>query len=109
MARGKDQVLAGTLVDETTVVSLEQVSVFCSVRRERIVALVEEGVLQPVTRRRSPQVDQWRFAGDSLKRAAKAIRLQRELDIDVSAIGLVLDLLDEIENLRGRLRLTALD
>ena len=43
MARGKDQVLAGTLVDETTEVSLEQVSVFCSVRRERIVALVRGG------------------------------------------------------------------
>jgi chaperone modulatory protein CbpM len=109
MARRRDLVLTGTLVDETTVVTLEQVSVFCSVGRERILALVEEGVLQPVARRRSRRADEWRFAGNSLKRAAKAIRLQRELDVDVSTIGLVLDLLDEIEALRGRLRLAASD
>jgi chaperone modulatory protein CbpM len=109
MARRKELVLAGTLVDETIEVTLEQVSIFCSAGREQIVALVEEGVLQPVARRRSRRADEWRFAGNSLKRAARAIRLQRELDVDVSAIGLVLDLLDEIERLRGRQRLTAPD
>ena len=102
--RPKEQVLAGTIVDETTEISIEQLSIFCSVRRERIVSLVEEGVLEPLERRRSRRADEWRFAGDSLKRAARAIRLQRELDIDISALGLVLDLLEEIEALRRRLR-----
>ena len=107
--RPRDQILAGTIVDETTQVSIEQLSVFCSVRRDRIVSLVEEGVLEPVARRRSRRTDEWRFAGDSLKRAARAIRLQRELDIDISALGLVLDLLEEIEALRVRLRTGGLD
>jgi chaperone modulatory protein CbpM len=102
--RPKDQLLAGTIVDETTEISIEQLSVFCSVRRERIVSLVDEGVLEPVARRRSRRPNEWRFAGDSLKRAARAIRLQRELDIDMSALGLVLDLLEEIEALRRRVR-----
>lgn len=102
--RPKEQVLAGTIVDETTEISIEQLSIFCSVRRERIVSLVEEGVLEPLARRHSRRADEWRFAGDSLKRAARAIRLQRELDIDISALGLVLDLLEEIEALRRRLR-----
>lgn len=102
--RPKDQLLAGTIVDETTEISIEQLSIFCSVRRERIVSLVEEGVLEPVARRRSRRANEWRFAGDSLKRAARAIRLQRELDIDISALGLVLDLLEEIETLRRRIR-----
>ncbi len=107
--RPRDQVLAGTIVDETTEVSIEQLSIFCSVRRERIVSLVEEGVLEPLARRRSRRADEWRFAGDSLKRAARAIRLQRELDIDMSALGLVLDLLEEIEALRTRLRTGGID
>ena len=102
--RPKDQLLAGTIVDEATEISIEQLSIFCSVRRERIVSLVEEGVLEPVARRRSRRANEWRFAGDSLKRAARAIRLQRELDIDISALGLVLDLLEEIETLRRRVR-----
>ena len=107
--RPKDQLLAGTIVDETTEISIEQLSVFCSVRRERIVSLVEEGVLEPVARRRSRRANEWRFAGNSLKRAARAIRLQRELDIDISALGLVLDLLEEIEALRRRVRTGGID
>ena len=102
--RPKDQLLAGTIVDETTEISIDQLSIFCSVRRERIVSLVEEGVLEPVARRRSRRANEWRFAGNSLKRAARAIRLQRELDIDITALGLVLDLLEEIEALRRRVR-----
>lgn len=107
--RPKDQLLAGTIVDETTEISIDQLSIFCSVRRERIVSLVEEGVLEPVARRRSRRADEWRFAGGSLKRAARAIRLQRELDIDISALGLVLDLLEKIEALRARLRTGGID
>jgi chaperone modulatory protein CbpM len=97
------RILAGTLIDETTEVSVEQLSIFCSVRRERIVALVQEGVLEPVLKRRSRRADDWRFASESLKRAARAIRLQRELEIDISALGLVLDLLEQIEALRSRI------
>ena len=104
----RTQILAGTLIDEATQISVEQLSVFCSVRRERIVALVQEGVLEPVLKRRSPRADDWRFAGESLKRAARALRLQRELEIDISALGLVLDLLEEIETLRSRIGSSAL-
>ena len=104
----RTQILAGTRIDEATQISVEQLSVFCSVRRERIVALVQEGVLEPVLKRRSPRADDWRFAGESLKRAARALRLQRELEIDITALGLVLDLLEEIETLRSRIGSSAL-
>jgi len=52
-------VLAGTIIDEQTEVTLDDLSVFCSVRRERIVALVEEGVIEP----KSGGSKEWRFAG----------------------------------------------
>jgi chaperone modulatory protein CbpM len=109
--RGSDrtQILAGTLIGEETHVSVEQLSIFCSVRRERIVALVQEGVLEPVVKRRSRRADDWVFAGESLKRAARAIRLQRELEIDISALGLVLDLVEQIEALRSRIGASAFD
>jgi chaperone modulatory protein CbpM len=100
----KDQegyVLAGSLIDEQTEVTLDEVTLFCSVRREQIVALVEEGVLEP----KGGESGEWRFAGHSLRRAAKAIRLQRDLEINLSAVALVLDLLDQIESLRAQLPL----
>lgn len=98
----KDQeeyVLAGTVIDERTEVTLDDLSLFCSVRREQIVALVEEGVLEP----KGGESGEWHFAGQSLRRAAKAIRLQHDLEIDLAAVALVLDLLDQIESLRAQL------
>ncbi len=99
MAKRENPVLAASLVDETSEVTLEELSIICSVRRERIIALVEEGVLEP----RGRVVEEWRFAAASRVRAAKALRLQRDLEIHDSALALVLDLLDRIEALQARL------
>jgi chaperone modulatory protein CbpM len=97
------EALAGLLIDEHTEMTLDELMLFCSVRRETIVALVQEGILEP----KGENTTQWRFGGDSLRRAAKAVRLQRDLDIDVPAAALVLDLLEEIENLRMQLQALA--
>ena len=100
MATDRDQaVLAGIVIDEQSEVTLDELSFFCSVRREQIVALVEEGVIEPLGGGRA----ELRFAGSSLRRAAKAIRLQQDLELDLVAIGLVLDLLEQIEALRAQL------
>ena len=93
-------VLTGTVIDERTEVTLDDISLFCSVRREQIVALVEEGVLEP----KSDDSKEWRFAGHSLRRAAKALRLQQDLEIDLAAVALVLDLLEQIDTLRAQLQ-----
>ena len=46
----------------------------------------------------------WRFTGVSVKRAIKATKLQRDLDLNLPGVALALDLIDEIERLRERLR-----
>lgn len=92
-------VLTGTLLEEQMEVTLEEVGRFCAVRREGIISLVEEGILEP----RGSAPDQWRFAAQHLRRAARALRLQRDLEINLAAVGLVLDLLEEVEQLRAEL------
>ncbi len=92
--------LSGTVIDERTEVTLDEISLFCAVRREEIVTLVEEGVIEA----RGERIEQWRFQGPALRRAAKALRLQRELEVGPEALGLILDLMDEIDRLRARLR-----
>ena len=72
----------------------------CGADATHVVALVEEGVLEPA----GGQVDQWTFSGPALKRARTALRLLNDLELGVSGTALVLDLLDEIESLRSRLR-----
>jgi chaperone modulatory protein CbpM len=62
--------------------------------------LVDIGVLEPQGR----EPARWQFGGASLQRARRALRLQRDLDIDLAGAALALQLLDEIESLRSRLR-----
>jgi chaperone modulatory protein CbpM len=100
MTKERDEsVLAGIVIDERSEVTLDQLSFFCAVRREQIVELVDEGVLEPL----GGTASQLRFAGNSLRRAAKAIRLQQDLELDLTALALVLDLLERIESLRAQL------
>ena len=62
--------------------------------------LVDEGLLQP--NGRSP--DDWEFSGQSLPRARQALRLARDLGLSLSGAAIVMDLLAEIESLRGSVR-----
>jgi chaperone modulatory protein CbpM len=88
------------IVEEQTRLSLDDLCRACSVHAERIVELVDAGVLEPKGR----EPTHWIFIGDSLRRARKALRLQRDLGIDLAGAALVLELPDEIAALRARLR-----
>ena len=73
----------------------------CNVDADWVIELVEHGVVEPVGVDRT----QWRFASISVVRVAKAKRLQRDLSINPPGVALALDLLDQIDDLRARLRL----
>jgi len=94
-----DKILNGLLLDETTVLSLDEVCQACSSSNEWVIELVKEGVLEP----RGQLQTQWQFSARCLQKAYAAMRLQRDLDINLSGIALALDLLDEIDNLKSRL------
>ena len=63
-------------------------------------ALVGEGLLPPT----GQEPDGWRFGGDALPRARTALRLVRDLELELPAVALVMDLIAEIEHLRSLLR-----
>lgn len=96
----KQKIVSGILLDEQTELSLSDLCHACSISAEWIIELVEEGALEPI----GYQQTQWRFLGNSLQRARTAIRLQRDLGINLAGVALALDLLDEIETLQARLR-----
>ena len=94
------KILSGTLLDEQVFLSLTEISLACSTRTEWIVELVEEGILDPSGKDR----DHWKFPGSNLSRAHAARRLQRDLEINLAGVALVLDLMEEMGSLRNRLR-----
>ena len=91
--------ITGIVLDEQVYYTLGDVCRVCESQAEWVVALVEQGILHPTGDKR--QV--WQFPGSSLHVAMKARRLQRDLDLNLSGVALVLDLLEEIESLRSRL------
>ena len=96
----EDKTLTGVLLDEQVYLSLQEICEACSCRREWIIELVEYGVLEPLEAQR----DEWRFTGSSLVTARTATRLQRDLGVNVAGVALAVDLLEEIQALRGQRR-----
>ena len=47
---------------------------------------------------------EWRFHGTEVRRARIALRLERDLGINVAGVALVLELLEELEQLRRERR-----
>jgi chaperone modulatory protein CbpM len=91
--------LSGIILEEQTELTLADISRSCSVHAEYIIELVEEGVLAP--QGREPVL--WRFTGDQIQRVTVALRLQRDLGINLAGVALVLQLLGDIERLQARL------
>ena len=93
----KTELLTGIVLDEQVELSLSDLCRACSHHAEWIVQLVEEGILEPAGHNPA----QWRFSGTSLQKAHIAMRLQRDLEINLAGVALALDLMDEIESLRA--------
>ncbi len=100
MAEPSRTVVHGVIVEEELRFTLVELSRACRVDAARVAALVDEGVLQP----EGGSPDEWRFSGQSLRRARAALRLGHDLELGTAGTALVLDLLDEIERLEARLR-----
>ena len=92
-------VVDSVVVEEEIRFTLADLSRACQADGVRLMALVEEGVLQPA----GSGPDDWLFGGPSLRRARAALRLSRDLDLNANGTAVVLDLLDEIARLRSKL------
>ncbi|MCW7537948.1 MerR family transcriptional regulator [Aquabacterium sp. A7-Y] len=89
----------GILVEEQIELSIDELGRACRCSGDWIVTLVREGVLEPA----DLHGGEWRFGGSALKRARRATRLLRDLELDVTGLALALDLLDRIDTLQQRL------
>lgn len=92
--------IEGILLDETFSVSFAELRGLCGANGRLVKLMVTEGLLRPQGR----HPDEWRFSGMEIRRARRAMRLRRDLDLNLAGVALALDLLDELESLRKRLR-----
>jgi len=94
------QAVAGEIVDETIEYGLKDVCEVCGVHAERVVEMVEAGIIEA----RGDKPAAWRFSAVTVLRSRKALRLQRDLEINIPGLAVTLDLLDEVESLRDQVK-----
>lgn len=92
-------VVSAELVDTATFCTVDDLCLACNVDANWIAELVEHGVIEPIGEVSSD----WRFTSLTIVRIAKAKRLERDLNLNPPGLAVVLDLLDEIDDLRAQL------
>ncbi len=99
MTQIKTTWIEGSIVEDEMHMSIVEISQATRAPEELIMSWVSEGVLSPA----GSSPEDWRFSGDSLKRAKTAAHLTHDLELNTPGVALALDLLDEITRLRNQL------
>lgn len=88
------------LLDQSKL-TVDELTVCCGVGRDWVIEHVQAGVLL-----KDPEQDPgaWTFSSADLVRAQRLLRLERDFDANPELAGLVADLVDELNSMRGRLR-----
>lgn len=91
---------SGVILPDTQV-NLIDLCATANIGADYIIELIEYRVINPI----SGEVPQeWQFSVNALSIVSKAARLHRDLDIDWADIALVLNLLEEIDQLKNENR-----
>jgi chaperone modulatory protein CbpM len=94
-----DDILIGSLMEDTWL-TLEQVAAACPVEPAWLLRHLEEGLFPHA----ESVAGVWRFSGPALLRARRMRQLERDFEAVPELAALVADLLEEVDDLRGRLR-----
>lgn len=96
MGKSPSSEVRGVVLDHRMRITFEELCLACGASRELVIEMVHEGVIEPTGDSR----EEWRFHGEALVRARRAIRLVRDLRLNWPGAALALDLLDEIERMK---------
>ncbi len=96
----ESEILSGTVLDEHFRLTLVEVCRICEVSTEKVVELVNEGVIEV----EGSEPSDWRLDAAAFERLRIALRLERDLGVNFAGAALVIDLLEELNRLRGSRR-----
>ena len=89
------------VLDEHFEFTLADLCRCCTVEAETIIAMVEEGMLSPA----GSSPSDWRFSGMAQRHVEITLHLQRDLRVNLPGAALALELIEENERLRRKLRI----
>ncbi|QLH43558.1 MAG: MerR family transcriptional regulator [Coxiellaceae bacterium] len=95
------EIHTGTVVDDQITYTIVEVCDICHIPVNEVRLLIEYGIVQP----EGKMQQDWQFTLRELQRIQRALRLQRDLEIDLAGIALAIELLDEIDDMRNKVSL----
>lgn len=99
----KDSLIDGQLLEDAAL-TLEELARACAVEPDWVVRHVSSGALAG-GEQQPPEA--WRFVSVDLRRARSLLRIERDFEADEQLAALVVDLCEEVQRLRSRLRSAA--
>ena len=88
------------ILEDQQDLTLDEVCRVCHAEVAQLLALVDEGIVAPL----GSGPAGWRFTGVQVRQVRVAVRLQRDLGVNPAGAALALQLMDELDGLRARLR-----
>lgn len=98
-------IYSAVMVDGSAPLSLHEMACLCEQQIDWVVTLVREGLVgverDVVVAETSPE--QWVFASAAAARARQIARVQRDFEVNLDAAALMVDLMEEVRQLRAQL------
>lgn len=91
-----------TVLDDSITYTLEELCSVCRVKDKLVYEMINEGILTPTGE--SPQ--SWIFTGASIKKVQITVSLQVDLRVNLPGAALAIELLEELEELRSKVKNT---
>jgi chaperone modulatory protein CbpM len=101
----KPVVVSGILIDEAWEKSLLELCRVCHTDIDVVIEMVDYGLLEP----KGHSSEDWSFNVNDFRRLQKALRLHRDLEINLAGVALALDLMEELDLLRKKIRRLEVD
>ena len=96
------------VMEDITELTLDDLCRACSAHADIIIELVSEGVIDSAHTEPGQTPEHWRFTGLHLHRAKVALRLHRDLGVNFAGAALALELMDELQALKAKLRVSVM-
>lgn len=94
-------IMNATILDDKSLLSLMEFCQACHVEKEVIIEMVEQGIIEA----KGKTMSEWHFNSAQLRRSRTALRLQHDLDVNIAGTAIILDLIEELQALRRKIRI----
>ena len=94
MSKNTMIVVTEVLIDEQPKLNLDELCAACQVTPEFIDDLIDYGILE---------LESTEFNAEHLRRVRTVVRLQHDLEVNLPGAAVILDLMDELDDMRKQL------